>query len=271
MEHDPQNTVNSSDEKTRNVLMTSIGITAVVLVYFAAGVMGDSSIPGVRGFAPYLLVAGLALLIFYQMLFVANIRLVRILRAEFASQATFAVLIGWALLASSIDAANLLNSLYGIDASAFPNTLRLLTLVYLFKRGEYLFWAVLIWSVLSFLLMFCKSGKQPLHLWLFALSGFFVGLIAVLSVIYKFDDQQLRVRAYLIARSADFYTTTNCPGMAVSAPVVFLGPEQRRILVDATKDVPNRSWLEAITGNLEQQERSVAPRELHLAECASNR
>lgn len=237
------------DENFKSVVITGLGVVAVFLVYVLAGSLATSDFDWSKALAPYALWLGLALLIFYQFLFLTNSRIATVLRGEVASQAFLTVLIAFSLLSSSIEAAGAINRVFSVDASAFPNTLRIMTFIEALIMGKTLFWILLGWSVLAFL-YFLSGGEKSWQTWIFALSGIAVSSAALLAIYDTFSSEKLDKRVYLLARTADFYTKVHCPGREVKGSAIFLGPDQRRILVDQAS-IKSFSLTEVLTMNSE--------------------
>lgn len=236
-----------NQENNKEIITTAIGVIALILVFLCGGGWSTSDIEFVRNAAPYALWLGVGLLIFYQFVFVANSHIAKTFRGEFASQAGLTVLIAYCLLSSSVEAASSLNRVFSVDASAFPNALRVMTFVQMFLLGKPFFWMFFAWSLVSFAYFFFSHDENSsMQTWIFSFSGMVISGIALVLIYLTFEPGQLDRRAYLVARTTDFYSKVNCPGLKVTGSVVFLGPEQRRVLVDTTAD-PHLSLTQALT------------------------
>lgn len=234
-------------ENNKETITIVIGALALILVFVVGGGWSNSDIGFVRNAAPYALWLGIGLMIFYQFLFVANSHIAKTFRGEFAAQAGLTVLIAYCLLSSSVEAASSLNRVFSVDASAFPNALRVMTFVQVFLMGKLFFWMFFAWSVMTFVYFFFSHDENSsVHTWVFSFSGIVISGIALLFIYFTFEPGQLDRRAYLVARTTDFYSKVNCPGLKITGSVVFLGPEQRRVLVDKTAD-PHLSLTQALT------------------------
>lgn len=259
-----------NQEKSKEIIMTAIGAIALGLVFLIGGGWGSSDIGFFKSAAPYALWLGIGLLVFYQFMFVTNSYIARALKGEFASQAALAVLMTYCLLSSSVEAAAALNRVFSVDASAFPNALRIMTFVHMFLMGKPLFWMFFVWSVVAFsYFFFADQEDASMSTWIFSVSGIVISGVALMFIYHNFEEGQLDRRAYLIARTADFYSKANCPGVKITGAVVFLGPEQRRVLVDATAD-PKLSLTQALTAKNDDFVKVEQPSSFSIYLCREN-
>lgn len=255
---------------SKEVMTTIIGGVAITLVFIVTGAWAQSDFGFLRSLAPYTLWLGIALLIVYQFLFVTNSRIAKTLKGELASQVGLTVLIGYCLLSSSIDAATVLNRVFGVDASAFPNALRVITFVQMFLMGKPIFWLLFTWSVIAFFYFLLGGGSgKSWRAWMFAMSGMAVSGTALIFIYFLLGPTQLDQRAYILTRATDFYSNVNCPGVKIAGSAVFLGPEQRRVLVDNTI-IPELSWIQAITVKDEKFKQVRHPSSFPIYNCKEN-
>ncbi|MNM66661.1 hypothetical protein D3C81_781580 [compost metagenome] len=255
------------NKKTKELAISLIGWFAFILVYIIAGSWGQSDIAIIRSLSPYALWLGIALFVFYQFLFVANSRIAKAFKGDLALQLGLAALMAFFVYTSSIEAANNLNRVFGVDASAFPNALRIMTLVQVFLLGKPLFWALLIWSIIAFAYFFLfGDNEKSWQAWIFSISGITVSGVSLLFIYFLLGPEQLSKRTYVLARATDFYSNVNCAGRPVSGNAVFLGPEQQRILVDDTK-IPEISWIQAVTARNEMFEKVQLPSSFATYSC----
>ncbi len=147
-------------------------------------------------------------------------------------------------------ASSIINGVFRIDASALPYARALLAgwiafaqvakpallLVALFASSHLLF--VLGWLKVTFWPA-DKDASQPAFPWLSA-------WIAVLSIIVitnvyhwlftSLDDRQQPTKVYQMARMLDFNARHACVNVPAGANVVFIGPDQSKVLVDASAE-----------------------------------
>jgi hypothetical protein len=201
-----------SKEDDLSLWSTVIGCVGVAFVFIFGGVLADSDWKWANDLAPTIIWLGIALQIFYMLLFVGSSKISKILGGQLASQAFFAVLLWFLYTQASVNATSIINTVFGLSDSAFPLSHQILTYVYLFILSKPLFWFLLIWGIVVILYYMVTGGDgtyKSFKTGIFSFSGFIIGLIAIFFVEFKFDETLLPKKAYLIAHSLDFNTNIN--------------------------------------------------------------
>jgi hypothetical protein len=138
-----------------------------------------------------------------------------------------------------------INSIFHIDPSAFPMTLAAATAIHI---ASFLFWPSLIIVLLTLVFLAYAyrsdefSAKPMGEKWILSthaigmccmcgLGAFFIGTC--------FSDTRRPEILYRVAHLADFNSTFNCQNIdPTKESVVFLGPEQRRVIVAKNIEEP---------------------------------
>jgi hypothetical protein len=143
-------------------------------------------------------------------------------------------------------ASSVINGVFGIDAGAFPYARALLAGWIAFSMAT----KPLLWLV--GLLAFCQAAIIAIWFWTkfvsndekreagdfpWASVGFvFLSMILIGDVsrwIYRsLSDEQAPAKVYQLARMLDFNGRHQCTNLKASISVVYIGPEQRRVLID---------------------------------------
>ncbi|PPK50308.1 hypothetical protein [Marinobacter persicus] len=228
---------NKEEENLRSIISTVIGVLGFICVFGIGAPMSDAEWSWVNKLAPYVIWAGIALLLFYSFLFVGNSKIAKALGGQLASQVTFAALAWLIYVLASVEAANALNHAFGVDSRAFPLAHQVLTFLNMFAFGEPVFAVLLVWGLVTVIFYSITGGAgthKSFQTLIFACSGFVIGLVSLVMVNVIFDEDVLDKKAYFIARALDFNENLNCPGNSLGGYGVFLGPSQTRILYDET-------------------------------------
>jgi hypothetical protein len=262
------------DDEDRRGYAAIFGAVGLLIVYFLSGLITDTESKLLRELSSYVVCTGVVFLVFYVVFYLSNIHVVRLFRKDAAFAPFLALLLAGIAIAASVDAADEINRVFGLDASAVPNTFRILTFLEIFLMGKKLYWALFIYGSISSIRylvtgLFFDSSKIALGDVLFALSGVLVGLVALGLVSSKYDRDHLPRRIYLIANSADFYGNVRCPGHTVTGRAIFLGPDQRRILENKSS-TPDTSWFQAVYSDDATSDVQIPefPPQLELHDCA---
>mgnify|MGYP000310982277 CR=1 FL=1 len=248
---------------------TILGCIGLVFVFVVGGPLAGSDWKWANNLAPIIIWLGIALQVFYMLLFVGNSKISKILGGQFASQVFFAVLMWFLYTQAAVNATSTINTVFGLSDTVFPLSHQVLTFLYLFILSKPVFWALLIWGIVAILYYTMTGGEgthKSLKTGVFAFSGFFVGLIAVILIEVKFDEKLLNKKAYLIAHSLDFNASINCPKQTLTGKGVFLGPAQTRVIMD--KNEPKLSWVEAVYANHVQLQDLQIPEKLEIYGCS---
>lgn len=261
----------NAKEDDLSIWSTAIGCIGFLFVFIVGGPLADSDWKWANDLAPIIILLGIALLAFYMLLFVGSSKISKILGGQLASQIFFAVLMWFFYTQASVNATSLINTVFGLSDTAFPLSHQVLTFVSLFVMGRSLFWVLLIWGCVAILYYAATGGNgtyKSFKTGIFAVSGALIGLIAILTIEFKFDEELLPKKAYLIAHSLDFNTNLNCPAHELNAKGVFLGPAQSRVLID--DKFPFMSWVEAVYANDNQLMDIEIPGNFNIYECIKN-
>jgi len=262
---------NIETENTRSTWSTAIGVMGFILVFAVGGGLADSDWKMARDLAPVVIWIGMSLQLFYFFLFIGNSKIAKALGGQFASQVAFAALTWFLFTQASVSAGGYINGVFGLGDSAFPLTQNVLTFVSLFVLGKPLFLALTIWGAFAFLYYLLSGGDgshRSIQIAVFAASGLVLGIASYTLAKYKFNDELMPKKAYLMARALEFNENLNCPGTAPVGNGVFLGPAQDRVLVDTTK--PSMSWTAAIYANAGELDGVKIPEKFEIYECRKN-
>jgi len=259
------------DEDNLSLWSTIIGFMGLFFVFIIGGALADADWKWANNLAPTILWLGIALQIFYMLLFVGNSKISKTLGGQLASQVFLAVLLWFLYTQASVSATSIINTVFGLSDTVFPLSHQVLTFLYLFILSKPVFWVLLIWGIVA-ILYYTVTGGNGTHksfkTGIFAFSGFFIGLVALILIEVKFDEKLLTKKAYLIAHSLDFNANINCPKHDIAGKGVFLGPAQSRVIID--KNIPVISWVEAVYANHEQLKDIKIPQSLEIYECSQN-
>jgi hypothetical protein len=259
------------DKDSLSLWSTIIGSLGLIFVFIIGGALANSDWKWANSLAPTILWLGIALQIFYMLLFVGNSKISKTLGGQLASQVFLAVLLWFLYTQASVSATSTINTVFGLSDTVFPLSHQVLTFLYLFILSKPLFWVLLIWGIVAILYYMTTGGDgthKSVKTGIFAFSGFFIGLIALILIEVKFDEKLLTKKAYLIAHSLDFNENINCPKQDVVGKGVFLGPAQSRVVIDP--NTPTMSWVEAVYANYEQLEDIKIPQSLEIYGCSQN-
>lgn len=148
-------------------------------------------------------------------------------------------------------ASSIINNVFGVDAGAMPYARALLTGWIAFGQvAKPVMWLlVLPFTVIHGLVFigWCKEAfwpsdrdeMRPDFPWL---SAWFVVLaVIVLGNAYTWlyqslEETQLPTKVYQMARTLDFNSRHTCANLPVGINVVYIGPDQRKVLVDPSDD-----------------------------------
>ncbi|MBW3196091.1 hypothetical protein [Marinobacter nauticus] len=256
------------EEKLISIISVAIGGLGFSCVFVFGAPMSESDWVWARNLAPFVIWAGIALLLFYVFLFVGNSKIAKAIGGQFASQITFAAVAWLIYVLASVEASSTLNKTFGVDAKAFPIAHEVLTFLHMFVFGEPVFVVLLVWGLVTVIYYAAtggsgKNGSIPTLI--FACSGSVIGLVSLAAINFTLEENTLDKKAYFIARALDFNDNLNCPGNPLSGHGVFLGPSQARILYD---ELPLQlDWSQAVYANAKELENLKMPKHLSIIEC----
>lgn len=137
---------------------------------------------------------------------------------------------------------SLINSVFGIDASAFPLTRALMSGLLAFQYSSPLLIVVAIFAIFYAIdvIGWLKSKHSSDYEYQFPpLNSFaFLGLALVVLIFSwnwinrDFSEQSLPKKVYRLAHLLDFNSKYSCTNIKKGFSVVFVGPDQSRVLVD---------------------------------------
>jgi len=161
-------------------------------------------------------------------------------------------------------ASSLINSVFGVDASAFPYTRALLSGLLVFQYLSPLLIIVVLFLTFHIINVvgYIKSESSanydsssfPITSIVFSLLASVVLLFSWYWIIHDFSEDALPEKTYRLAHELDFNSRHACINLKDGVSVVFIGPDQSKVLADVnlvkTKNIEsfiNRS----ISNNIE--------------------
>jgi len=183
--------------------------------------------------------------------------------------ALLAVLSYFARLSAVVD----VNSVFNIDPSALPLTVIAASVMRLFVWMKYPFIIISFLSlvVLAFMLFGDYfdakiSGHEKAASGFLTVSNFACCGLAALFISNHLDDESRKQKIYRIAHAADFVSKFDCAGWSTKdVSVLFIGPEQRRVLV--APHIPEPDFLSQRTSDFLQPLK--VPASFPVVECVS--
>lgn len=222
--------------KNQKYLLGSLGILTIVLL-FAGALAVDK-----REIAPntYLWIQGVALLVGF---FALAGTVEKVLGSGFGEfkvsalwwAALLAVLSYFARLSALVD----VNSVFHIDPSSLPLTVIATSVMHMFLWMKFPFIAISVLALFVLALMLSRnyfgddvSGEERTASGFLTFSNFVCCGLAAAFISNHLDDESRRQKIYRTAHAADFVSEFDCAGWtSENVSVLFIGPEQRRILV----------------------------------------
>lgn len=249
-------------ENEKSLWITAIGISGFIIVFLVGGPLADSH----SDYAPTVLWFGLVLFIYYIFLFIGNTRFVKTMAGEWGSKVAFSVLIAVILLESNRQAAIEINAVFGLSASVFSGTQYVMTLLKTFILSKSLLGVFAIWGGVSFIYYLVTGGSgthRSIQTFIFAISGIVIGIIGLLLIETKLNNETLHKKIYLVAHSFDFNSNVKCSDQVIKGSGIFLGPSQNRVLVDESS-TPDMGWLQAVYASPKDLESTELPKKEQL-------
>ena len=143
-------------------------------------------------------------------------------------------------------AASVVNGVFGIDAGALPYTRALLTGWIAFTH---LAWPLMlivgliwVWHLFIVLVYFWYRARPSDDASSPTFSWHSLGVVIMTAVVFgnisvwlfrTLDDAQLPTKVYQLARVLDFNGKHTCTNLPQGASVVFIGPDQNKVLIDS--------------------------------------
>ncbi|MGY0790861.1 hypothetical protein ACW7BJ_15965 [Azospirillum argentinense] len=156
------------------------------------------------------------------------------------------------------------NAVFHIDPSALPMTLIAASAMYFISSLNPVFIVILIVS--SIRTIICFKNEQTASMAI-AITSVFASGVSLVASNAHLSDSMRREKVYKIAHSTDFNGTFNCEGIDDSIySVLFIGPEQRKILI-APKLIPQNPFERP---QAEIFRRVEVPHRFSIKECHSS-
>jgi hypothetical protein len=178
-----------------------------------------------------------------------------------------AILTYFARLSALVD----VNSVFHIDPSALPLTVISASVMRLFLWMKYPFIVISLLALLVLGLMIFGnyfdakvSDQEKVASGFLTVSNFACCGLAALFIAHHLDDDSRKQKIYRTAQAADFVSEFDCAGWSSKdVSVLFIGPEQRRILV--APNLPEPSILAQKTAEILQPLK--VPDRFPIVEC----
>ena len=168
-------------------------------------------------------------------------------------------------------ASSLINSVFGVDASAFPLTRAYLTGLIAFQYSTPLLIIVAIFATFHALVVIAhiKSETQDFYGTPWLSFAFLIFSIVVMCFSWQwmrkyFSEPELPKKTYKLARILDFNNRNSCKDLPDGLNVVFLGSNSSRVLVDPNHVEVNT--IESFLGNSGDNDITV-PKEFFVLPC----
>lgn len=139
-------------------------------------------------------------------------------------------------------ASSLINFLFGVDASVFPYTRAFLTGLLVFQYLSPLLLIVVIFlishsfNIIGYIKSLNSSGYAYTRLPLLSIAFFMLGSMVLMFswhwINYDFSEKAIPAKIYRLAHSLDFNSRHSCTNIPNNVSVVFVGPDQSKVLVD---------------------------------------
>ena len=253
--------------KTRGTGVAIIGLLGLLLVFVLGDIAAHARPAGVQALAPYLFWFGVVFLVFYVVAYIGHSQLAKAVGGQLASQAALAVFVWFMYTQASLQVGILLNQIYGVDPSVFSSSSQILNFVLMFVLSRPLLYLAVIINIVMVLNYAFRHRKSPLSKLTGAilLSGTVIGVLSLVFIHERFSDQLLLKKAYLIAKEQDFNMRVRCGGADVPGIGVFMGPEQRRVLMDDTPST--MSWTASIYATPKDLAHVQIPTQFRIVPC----
>ncbi|VVD64806.1 hypothetical protein PIN31115_00280 [Pandoraea iniqua] len=217
-----------------------IGITALVLI--ANGFFNSGFWRGIESYQTIAQLLGLMIASIFVGMSVERTPFVKSLWSYGYTKVLASVAFSALIIVSTSKASGLINSVFGVDASAMPYTRGILAGVLALK---YAYPAICVIALLAMLhgarafrwlmQLFGKSPTYedpPVHSVAFILQSMALVVFLGMMLFGNFSTEVLPTKVYRLAHTLDFNAKYTYSNVAPGAYVVFLGGDQARILVD---------------------------------------
>jgi hypothetical protein len=158
-------------------------------------------------------------------------------------------------------ASSIINGVFSVDASALPYTRAIITGLLVFQYSYPLLIVVVLFAIVHafnaagwFKKKFLDGGtyqKTPIQSFAFLVLALVILLFSKKWVNTDFSEDVWPKKAYRLAHVLDFNTKHECTNIRSDLSVVFIGPEQARVLVDVSTTQTNdiESFVDARKSN----------------------
>ena len=253
--------------KQRGTGVAIIGVLGLFMVFILGDIAAHARSPGLQALAPYLFWFGVVFLVFYVVAYIGHSRLAKAVGGQLASQAALAVFVWFMYTQASLQVGILLNQVYGVDPVVFNSSSQILNFVLMFVLSRPLMYCAVVLSIAMLVHHVFRRRKSPWSGFMAALmlSGTVIGVLSLVFIHERFSDELLLKKAYLIAKEQDFNLRVRCNGADVPGIGVFIGPEQRRVLMDDTPST--MSWTASIYATQKDLENVQVPTQFRVLRC----
>jgi len=179
------------------------------------------------------------------------------------------ILLSALVVFSTGKASSVINSVFGIDASAFPYTRAYVTGILVFKYASPLLTVVVLFATVHvvFIFIWVKSKGNDYELPPFDSIAFLLLSLIILCTSWYilnryFSDKELPNKVYILAHSIDFNSKYRCANISTGMNVIFVGPDQLRVLVDV-----NKIEIDDIESFLKDSSQVNIPEKFYLLPC----
>ena len=220
--------------------LNGLAILAILILIFSINRDGDSEYLGKWKFYAYLVSVSFTTI--WIGVNIERLSLVRELWRFGITKLMVSLSFTALLVFSTATASSTINGIFGIDSSYFPFTRSFLTAYVFFTHASQLIYILLFAAVLNL----SPVGRYLKNLWdrdvdreIPWVSISFISLTLVFTyfswgwVSNNFNKETLSEKIYILAHQLDFNDSNLCVNLRdKNASVIFLGPEQKQVLVD---------------------------------------
>lgn len=155
-----------------------------------------------------------------------------------------------AVVYATVKAAGVINTVFGVDASALPLTFTFTTAILVFKLISpflFLLFLAVIGHIVTLYAWYIQHKEHTFHD-LFPIHSLMFALLASAIMYYgwnwsntQFNDPNLQKKVYIMAHALDFNSKHQCSNIDTDKAVIFLGQAQSSVLVSSNIETPNFS------------------------------
>ena len=266
-EHEKSSSAQTHEQRVRSLSIACTGVLGLFLVFVLGDLLARSGSQLALAAVPYVFCFGVVFLVFYVVAYIGHSKLAKAVGGQLASQAALAVFVWFMYTQASLQVGILLNQVYGVDPSVFSSSSQILNFVLMFVLSRPLLYLAVAINIVMVLNYVFRHRKSPLSKLTAAilLSGTVIGVLSLVFIHERFNDELLLKKAYLIAKEQDFNMRVRCGGADVPGIGVFMGPEQRRVLMDDTPST--MSWTASIYATKEDLAHVQIPTQFKILRC----